>query len=279
MTDVTRRTGRIVVAVDSDNGGDFGLELARLLTEAASPELLGLFVEHVHLLDYARSRLAREITRSGSERPLDRARLERQIRDQSTRAKLRFEQVATRLGLRSTFRVTRGEVASELLEQAAGAEALVVTLAECVARTEPWLAGAVERLVAEGVPVLLFARAGWRHGHRIAVVVEAAEPGTSLHAAARLGRQSGAPLTVLLTARAAADRAGAARRVVEAAGAYGADVADVIAIHAATPHALERAVRLCGVRLLVLPAGVPPVEPALVLELLARLPSALLLVR
>lgn len=280
MSDETRTIGRIVVAVDAGEGSEFALELARHLSEAVSPELLGLFVENVHLLDHTRSRLAREITRSGRERPLERGRLERQIRDESLRARTRFEQAATRLGVRHSFRVARGEIAAELLQQAAEAEALVLSLAERAAPPDPWVRATVERLIGSELPVLLFAREGWRRGRSIAVVIEDAD---TLHAparaAARLARHSGSPLTVLLTGRALEDRAAAAARVVDAVAARGAAVGDVIAIRAVTAEALARAMRLCQARLLVLPGGDARAEAELVIELLRRLPSALMIVR
>ncbi len=150
MTDEPRGFGRVVVALDAGDGRDFALELARHVSESVSPELLGLFIENVRLLDYARSRLAREITRTGLERPLSRELLERRIRSQSAQAKLHFEQAATRLGLSCSFRVTRGEMAAELLAEAAEAEALVLSFAERQAPPEPWLVAAVGRVIEAG---------------------------------------------------------------------------------------------------------------------------------
>lgn len=279
MTEEPRRVGRIVIAVDAADVGDLALELARHVTESMSPELLGLFVENARLLDCSRSRLAREITRSGRERPIVRDRLERQIRYESAEARSRFERAAARLGMRSSFRVARGEIVAELLQQAAEAEALVVSLAEAGALPDPWLGAAVERLVRDGVPVLLFARAGWSRGRSIAVVVDTAARHAAVHAAARLANASGSPLAVLLTGSALDDRAAAVQRVLEAAAGHGAEVGDVIAVGAATAPSLARAARFCGARLLVLTSGDPPVEARLVLELLRRLPSALMLVR
>ncbi len=280
MTERVRSIGRIVIAVDAVEGSDFALELAMHVSQSVSPELLGLFIENARLLDYTRSRLAREITRSGSERPLERAYLERAIREQSAQARLRFEQAAARLGLRHSFRVTRGELAAELLRQAAEAEALILSLAEHAASPDPGVLAAVEQLVDSDLPVLLFARAGWNPGHSVAVVVgDPDELHPSVRAAARLAKQSRSPLTVLLTGRALADRAGAAERIAEAAVDEGAETGDVIAVNAVTAEALAQAMRVCRARLLVLPGGAARSEAPLVVELLRRLPSALMLVR
>lgn len=280
MSEPSRSIGRIVIAVEADDASELALELARHLSESVSPELMGLFIENAHLLDYSRSRLAREITRSGRERPLERTQLERQIRQLSAQARARFEQAASRLGLRHSFHVTRGEIAAELLQQAAEAEALVLGLAERAAPPDPWVRTVVERLIESDLPVLLFARPAWSQGHSIAVVVDTAEvPHASLKAAARLARHSASPLTVILTGDALADRRHAVERVSGAAKALGADVGDVIAVNAVTPAALERAMRFCRARLLVLPGGEPSSQTALVVELLRRLRSALMIVR
>ncbi len=128
--------------------------------------------------------------------------------------------------------------------------------------------------------MLLFAREAWSRGRSVAVVVDDADRlRPSLHAAVRLARASRSPLTVVLTGGALADQRGSAQRVLEVAAAHGVELGDVLTAPAATAPALERAVRFCRARLLVLPAGEAPDDAQRVVELLRRLPSALMLVR
>ena len=113
MTEAQKRS-RVLVALDAPDAKEFALDLARLVSLTTAPELLGLFVESTRLLEYAGSRLAREIMLTGRERPLERALLERQLRAESAQARAWFDAAATRLGLEHTFEVARGDFGAEL---------------------------------------------------------------------------------------------------------------------------------------------------------------------
>jgi hypothetical protein len=259
---------------------EFALDLARLVSLTAAPELLGLFVENARLLEHAGSRLAREIMLTGRERPLERAVLERQLRAQSALARASFEAAASRLGLPHTFQVARGDWVAELASRAAEAEALVVSLARETRRAELWLGATLRELLAAPLPLVLLAREGWLSGRSITGLIE--EPRQAelvLEATARMAAHSESPIIVLL--------AGAAAR------AYGEDPAEltrelesrglrsstIVAVGDVEPGGIARAARACRARLVVLPAPGPDADPALVVELLRRLPSALLLVQ
>ncbi len=260
-------TSRVVVAVDRGNEQGFVLELARQIVPAAALEMLGLYVENARLLEHAKSRFAREIMLSGRERPLEAAALERQLRAEATRARAQFETAAARIGVAHEFLVARGNVATELLRHAAEAEGLIVSLAEDATGIGTGLAAALGELLAAPLPLLLIARPGWLLGESIAVVVDehGAEQET-LAVAARIARLSRSPLVALA----------AAGKPLESLSRSGPRGTQTVIIGELTTANVVAAARQWRARLIVLPASL--VQPGLAADLVARLPSALLIV-
>lgn len=276
MSSQPHKRSRVVIALEATLEDDFALEIARDLVASASPELLGIFVENVRLLDYARSRLAREIMLTGRERPLDARQLERQIRAQSARVKARFEAVASKLGLPHMFQVTRGELIAELVERAAEAEALVLSIARQSGTAARPVDPAIRRLFEAPPRAVLFLRDGWRGGGSVLALIDSGDlSDPALEAAARLAKQSGSPLTVVLSGTALAQREQTLRLLRGHLRSRGVDLDDVVALRHASAQGLAQAARICRARLVVMPAG----DTDLILELLGRLSSALLLVR
>ena len=152
-----KRGARIVIALDAAAQHATALDIVRCMISETFPELLGLFVEDVRLLEHAHSRLAREVVLSGAERPLELGALSRQLRAQSEQVRRSFEAAAATLGLPHTFQVARGEFLAALANRAAEAEALVVSLAPgkalAVISTVPSVpTGVVLRLASSSSP-------------------------------------------------------------------------------------------------------------------------------
>jgi hypothetical protein len=243
---------RIVVALDPEVSSEIGLDIVRYLQSGAT-ELLGLFVEDARLLAHASSRFAREVVLSGSERPLERPALERQIRAQAEEQRQRFESAAARLGLRHSFHVARGERLAELMREATNAEALVVTLAARPAALRGWSVDALRELAHAPLRTVLFAREGWSTGSRIVTLLPHAEhDAPALQTAIRVARASRSPLTVLLGAAAAAHAAEVERWLVQALQGGGLSPPTLLATGELTAAKLSGAAR--GARLVVLPA-------------------------
>jgi hypothetical protein len=265
--------GRVVVALDPEAPSEVALEIARHLSQGAASELLGLFVEDARLLAHAGSALAREIVLTGTERPLERTALERQIRAQAEEQRRRFESAAARLGLRHAFQVARGEWLAELVREATDAEGLVVSVARAAALRGA-SAGAMRELARAPLRNVLFAREGWSTGRRIVTLLSQIERDVaSLEAAARFARATRSPLTVL--AAAASRDAELERCVAEVLEPFGVG-APVLLTAGAPAAALRRSAN--DARLLVLPAPRSANDEGL-LDVALALRAPLLLVR
>ncbi|NOZ29507.1 MAG: universal stress protein [Chloroflexi bacterium] len=129
MSEGERERGirRILVALDASPHSLAALEAAAELAARLEAELLGLFVEDINLLRLAGFPFAREVgSLSATPRPLDSQHIERELRAQADRARRAMARVAGRARVRWSFRVVRGQVASEVL--AAASEADLVSL-------------------------------------------------------------------------------------------------------------------------------------------------------
>lgn len=107
---------RIVIAIDASPGSVAALEAAVELAAALEAEVLGLFVEDINLLRWSSLPFARQVGASFAvSRPLTSGELERQLRLQAEQARATLAEMAQRLGIRSSFRITRGIVAEQLV--------------------------------------------------------------------------------------------------------------------------------------------------------------------
>ena len=191
---------RILVALDASLHSMAALEAASELADAMKAELVGIFVEDVNLLRMAGLPFAREFRYlSGADRPLDSASMERELRIQAEQARQTLAGVAGRRQLRWSFRVVRGQVASELLTAAQEADLLVLGRASWTLTRRVRL-GTTARAVAAQAPrpVLLL-----QHGQAICQPVQLVYDGSSaarraLATAAQLAALTGSPLTVML---------------------------------------------------------------------------------
>jgi nucleotide-binding universal stress UspA family protein len=118
---------RILVALDASPSSLIALNAAADLAVALGIELNGLFVEDVNLLRVADLPFARALgTFSGKPQPLERRRLERELRMEASRARNALEAVAKREVLRWSFQVARGMVTPEILAAVSDASLIVL---------------------------------------------------------------------------------------------------------------------------------------------------------
>jgi hypothetical protein len=117
---------RIVVGLEPARRSRTMLGAAAAVAQKLEAELLGLFVENMNLLHFARFPFAHEVGfQSATRRPLDVAAMERSLRIAATEAREMLAAVAGGTALRWSFRVTRGVLAAELLAAADEADLVV----------------------------------------------------------------------------------------------------------------------------------------------------------
>ena len=117
---------RIVVGLDTAPRSRTMLDAAAAVAEKLEAELVGLFVENMNLLHFARFPFAHEVgLSSATRRALDVAAMERSLRVAATEAREMLVAVAGGSALRWSFKVTRGVVAAELLAAADEADLVV----------------------------------------------------------------------------------------------------------------------------------------------------------
>lgn len=276
---------RIVIALDPGTASVGWLEFVRHLNPDKGAELLGLLVEDIAVLEHGRSHLAREVLLSGAERELQEDVLEKQIRAQVSAARARFERSAGRLGLRHGFHVIRGELVSELIKSASGAQTLVVDVRAIHQHVS--FPASIERLIAVETPALLFAKERWTPGSGILAVVEdevSADP--VLAAALPLGASSRSPVTVLVPAPASQtgeSESGAPdaliRNIAAICDRHGCVLDHVVTTDLTQPGPIIRAAASARAGLIVMKRREKGQDAALVAELLDRTASSLLLLR
>ncbi|MCP5416267.1 MAG: universal stress protein [Chromatiaceae bacterium] len=121
MNETRKRTRTVRIALLL-GGAETSRPALQLLTQLAwkkSVQALGIFIEDSTLLTLAQMPFSRELCRvTFTERPLEKADIERQLRIQARGAQLAFENAATEAGIVHSFRTMRGAMAA-LLQQAA----------------------------------------------------------------------------------------------------------------------------------------------------------------
>jgi nucleotide-binding universal stress UspA family protein len=193
---------RILVALDASPHSQAALEAASELADALKAELIGIFVEDVNLLHLAALPFAREVGYlSGTDRPIDSPSMERELRIQAEQARQTLAGVAARRHIQWSFRVVRGQVATELLAAAQEADVLALGRASWASTRRVRLGGTARVVVAQAPHLVLLLQ----HGHAICQplqLVYDASPGArrALATAAQLATFTGGDLTVMLVA-------------------------------------------------------------------------------
>jgi len=126
---------RILVALDASRASEDALEAAAAMAELLEAELEGLYVEDVNLVRLAALPFSREVgLASARSRRVISADVERALRAEGARARRALETIASRWRVQCSFRITRGQVASELLAAAAQADLVALATASMAAR-------------------------------------------------------------------------------------------------------------------------------------------------
>jgi nucleotide-binding universal stress UspA family protein len=156
------RLRRIVVALDASANSQAALRAATALAQATESELLGLFVEDVNVLRLSELPFGREIRFPAAvSRPLDTGELEQQLRRRAAQVRRELGEIADAHQVRSTFRVVRGRVDSELLAAALEADLLALgRLGHSLARRARLGSTAWAAVTGAGKPVLLVRPSG-----------------------------------------------------------------------------------------------------------------------
>ncbi len=131
---------RRITVVQAPAGAMRALDALAEIAVALEAELLGLFVEDMELLYFARLPFAREISVSSAmSRALDPEAMERALRSKAEQARRALAAAAAGTPMRWSFRVARGFVADQVLAAVADAD-LVVLFADGSEAGRPRLA-------------------------------------------------------------------------------------------------------------------------------------------
>lgn len=267
----TARIRRIAIALGSESLDAGALERIARLAAGMRAEMAGLFVEDISLLHLAALPFAAEFCRfTQRHRPLQGAELERQLRIQAAAAQRALAAAAQQAGVKWSFRVTRGPVATLLLEAAAEMDLLAL--------------GGSRRLVPGTGDLGLVAAAAAQRALRaeaadrpvVAICDETTSGHRSLEVARDLADADTRALTVVLIAP---DEVAGARLRRQVAQRVGARPVRYRQAADWTVDALLDLVRSEKAATLVLPASPPVLQPAVFNRLREGLRCPALLVR
>ncbi|HEY64488.1 MAG TPA: universal stress protein [Caldilineae bacterium] len=199
-TELEQQIRRILVALDASPHSLAALEAAAELAARLEAELLGLFVEDINLLRSAGLPFAREVgALSSTPQRLDSQRMERELRAQANRARRAMARIAGRTRVRWSFRVTRGQVASEVLAAASEADLISLGKAGWSWPGRGQLGSTARGVFAQARCHALLAQRGIRLAAPVAVVYDGSPSAKrALNTAARLMRGRRDPLIVFL---------------------------------------------------------------------------------
>jgi len=207
---------RILVAVDGSDQSLAALEAAATLAAQLEAELEALFVEDADLLRLADLPCGRVLSLLLLEAErTDRERMERQLRLQAARAQDAVRRRAAALGVRASFRAVRGEVVSEILAAAAGADLLTLGKAGRGRVRRVSSGSTLQAALAAGRPLLVAGDPSWAGQGLLAVYDGSAAGAKALALAGELASGSGQELNTVILARWAAEAEQLAARARE----------------------------------------------------------------
>lgn len=118
---------RILVAFDASTQNRLTLETALQLATKLEAELIGLFIEDINLFQLTGLPCAIEIRFPyGMEEQPDASRIERELKIRAQQTQEMLAALAERAQVRWSFQVVRGNLTTELLTAAAGADWLLL---------------------------------------------------------------------------------------------------------------------------------------------------------
>jgi nucleotide-binding universal stress UspA family protein len=193
---------RILVALDASLHSLAALEAASELADTLKAELVGIFVEDINLLHLAGLPFAREISAlTVSGRPLDSLSMERELRMQAERVRQTLAGVAGRRQLRWSFRVVRGQVATELLTAAQEVDILALGRASAAMTRRVRLGTTARAVVAQAERSVLLLQHGHALCHPVQLVYDGSTAaGRALVTATQVALATSGHLTVMVIA-------------------------------------------------------------------------------
>lgn len=196
----TRTVRRILVALDASAPSHAALEEAAALAAGLQAELTGIFVLDTELLRLSALPVAYETgLTSARRRALDPESMERALQAQAQKARAALEATARRHRLQSTFRLSRGNVVSELIEAASQADLMAIGLIGHMASTGKRLGSATLGVRARSHCSLLLLAPGHRLAGSVVVVFEdSADSGRALDIAREVAERRESDLVVLV---------------------------------------------------------------------------------
>jgi nucleotide-binding universal stress UspA family protein len=127
MSEVTTKLQNILLPVDVSRDSLTALDIAFDLAAALGGEVTGLFIEDVKLLAAGSLPFAREVgSLSGISQPIGTSDIQNRFRAVAGKARDAVAKAGHRRKVRTSFRVTQGDVASEILTAATDADLLVL---------------------------------------------------------------------------------------------------------------------------------------------------------
>jgi len=193
---------RILLALDTATHSLAAVEATTALAARLDAELHALFVEDINLLRLAALPFARE-TRltSATTRRLQNPDMENALRAEATRAQATLATVATRLHVRWSFQVTRGQVAAQVRAAAMEADIVAFTFPGGVPAGLTHVAATMETVMRGAPCPLLMLPPGAGIRPPFVVIYDGSSASArALQLAAQLAQAEATGVTVLLAA-------------------------------------------------------------------------------
>ncbi len=202
ITDQHTTIRRILLALDTATYGLAAFETATALAARLDAELHALFVEDINLLRLAALPFARETClTSATTRRLQNPDMEHTLRAEATRAQAALAAVATRLNVRWSFHVTRGQMAAQVRAVALETDLVALAFAGGAPARLTQVAATME-MVMHGAPCpLLMLPPGATIRPPFLVIYDGSPASVrALRLAGQLAEAEGRGVTVLLVA-------------------------------------------------------------------------------
>lgn len=247
------RIRRILVALDASADCQDLLGAAAEMAQRLQAEMQGLFVEDIDLLRLASLPFARELLYPASQpRQLEMSDMERIFRARSERARKLLEAAAQRASVPWAFKVMRGHVEVEVVEQAGSADLLIIGKARRLHHTADRQRSTAYSIAARASCSVLLVQRGTRIDRPVMILASGPTLGTRALALAEKLAQSDDKQLVVLVPDIDAAIADALRHDVERALHAHKMRPRFMRLRSNAVAEVARAIREQGVRILVL---------------------------
>lgn len=170
------RLTRILISFDCETIAPDVLEMLAVLGDGQNLELTGLFVEDEDLLRAASVPGLREVSLTGEVRSLTVDQISRQVSQQATHAKARFEASVRKLNYSGSFRIVRGRALEPVAAAARESDLVVISRSLRSSGLRARLGFAFDAIVSEHLNVL-FVNEPWASGSSVIALCESPEGG------------------------------------------------------------------------------------------------------